>query len=152
MTLTYTQAIDEMYGMFLTAWNADASNYTTGAYTPEVRYEGVENPNELDYSKHWCRLSDRPVIDTQASFRNGDQGQCYDVEGLLFIQLFAPKSDSQAWRQCEQLAELVKNTFRGHSTSGKVWFRNTRIQKLNPENDWYRINVVSEYRFFEQRT
>lgn len=144
------QAIDEIYGDFLTAWNANAAAIV--GYIPEARYENVEVSSDLDMSKYWVRLSVKPVTDEQATLRNANFGQCYDGNGIIIFQLFGPKSIGDSNWDIIDLAQLIKNTFRAHSTAGNVWFRNTREQILDPEPDWYRINVVSEYQFRELKS
>ena len=149
MTLSYPQAIDEMFQMFESGF--EAASIPILRYVPEIWYEGVEKPNSPEIDKFWCRVSERPVSDTQSAFRNGENGQCYTATGILFVQIFAPKIKNDSHAKLILLADAVKKIFQGESTSGKVWFRNARVRKLNPETEWWPINVIVEYEFSEEK-
>jgi len=145
--ITYEEAIDEIFGIFNAAW-LDNSAAVVG-YVPEVRWPGVEEPEKPDLSKFWARVSQQTVIEGQSSLRNGDAGQRYTTDGLVFVQIFCPKSDSLGMTNGRKLAIIARNSFRGNATSGQVWFRNARINELPPEENWYRFNVVAEYEYDE---
>jgi len=147
MTTTYEEAIDEMFTAFNTAWLA--SSAAVASYVPDVRWPGVEEPDTPDPSAFWSRISQQTVMEEQSTLRNGDAGQRYTADGLVFVQIFCPKSDPEAMTKGRKLATIARNAFRGHTTSGKVWFRNTRINELPPEEKFYRFNVVAEYEYDE---
>lgn len=143
----YEEAIDEMFDAFNVAWLANSA--AVAGYVPEVRWPGVEEPEKPDASVYWARVSQQTVDEGQSTLRNGDAGQRYTTDGLIFVQVFAPKSDSEAMTILRRLAIIGRNAFRGHTTSGKVWFRNARINELPPEDKYYRLNVVAEYEYDE---
>lgn len=144
----YEDAIDEMFGIFKTAWEANSA--AVASYIPEVRWPGVEEPTTPETSKFWVRVSQQTVDEEQSSLRNGDFVQRYTADGVIFVQLFCPKSDAQSMTNGRKLAIIARNAFRGNATSGKVWFRNARINELPPEEKFYRFNVVAEYEYDEQ--
>lgn len=143
---TYEEAIDEIFEIFKVAW--DANSAAIVGYVPEIRWQGVEEPNSPDYSKFWCRVSQQTVIEQQSGFRNGEC-KPYTTEGLVFIQIFCPKSDSESMTKGRKLAIVGRDAFRGNSTSGKVWFKNARVNELPAEIQWIRLNVVAEYEYDE---
>lgn len=145
--ITYEEAIDEIFGIFNAAWFGDSAAVV--GYVPEVRWPGVEEPEKPELSKFWARVSQQTVIEGQSSLRNGDGGQRYTTDGLVFVQIFCPKSDSLGMTNGRKLAIIARNAFRGNATSGQVWFRNARINELPPEENWYRFNVVAEYEYDE---
>ena len=145
--ITYEEAIDEIFGIFNAAWLAESA--AVAGYIPEVRWPGVEEPEKPDLAKFWARVSQQTVIEGQSSLRNGDAGQRYTTDGLVFVQIFCPKSDSLGMTNGRKLAIIARNGFRGNATSGQVWFRNARINELPPEENWYRFNVVAEYEYDE---
>lgn len=146
MTATYPQAIDEMYGLFNTAWAAGAP--TIVGYLPEIRWQGVEKEGSPETKKYWCRVSSQSVLERQITFRNGTDKR-YQTDGLLFVQVFAPMSDAKAMENLRALAVVARNAFRGKTTSSMIWFRNVRINELGPDNKAYRCNVVAEYQYDE---
>ena len=69
----------------------------------------------------------------------------------MFIQIFAPKSISNAMDKIEDLAILARDSFRSNisPTGSNIWLRNSRIEELSPESKWLRFNVTANYTFDE---
>lgn len=150
MTTTYADAIDAMFAKFRTAWIAATAAIV--AYVPEVRWPGVENPALPSTDVYWARVSQQTVIERQTTLSNdvGEPGKKrYTTSGLIFVQIFCPKSDSRAMERGRALAVVARNAFRGHTASGVVWFRNAHVNELPPEELALRFNVVAEYEYDE---
>lgn len=152
--LQYEQARDEMFALFKTAW--DANSAAVVGYVPEVRWQGKEiatpNAGKPDRTKFWARVSIQSVLEQQATLSNCvvEPGKKkYESAGLIFVQVFGPKSVDNSYELLQQLAKVARNAYRGKTTPGNVWFRNVRINTLNPEELFYRLNVVGEYEFNE---
>lgn len=148
--ITYNQANDEINATFLAAWNAGTSAIV--GYVPEIRWQNVQNRALPDGSKFWVRVSKDTVFERQATLSvcEGSPGQRkYTASGLVFVQLFMPKSNAQAYELGQQLAVVARNAFRGKTTPGNIWFRNVRINEINPEELYYRINVIAEFEYDE---
>ena len=150
MTLNHDQAKDEMFAAFNAAWSAGSAAIV--GYVPEVRWPGKEE-DKPDGSKFWARVSEQVVDEPQTSLsaclgesQNAMRTTCY---GLLFVQIFAPKSVDDGYDKGDKLAQLGKTAFRGKKTSGGVWFRNARATSLPAEDLWNRFNVVTEYEYDE---
>lgn len=152
MTAAYNEARDQIFALFKTAWDANTAALTPGAYVPEVRWQGKEVGTKPPSDKHWARISTQSVLETQATLSDcvEEPGKSrYESSGLVFVQVFSPKSQATAYEVGQQLAIVARNAFRGKKTSGQVWFRNVRINNLDPENLFYRFNVVAEYEYDE---
>lgn len=147
MTTTYTEAVDQIFALFKTALNSNASAVV--GYVPEIRWQGVEKPGTPDPSKYWCRVSQITVDEDQATLSDDNGKRRYTSYGLVFVQLFCPKSDVEAMAKGRSLAMIARNAFRGKTTSGRVWFRNARIKELDPDSDSIRFNIVSDYEYDE---
>ena len=162
MTLTYDAAVDEMFGQFRAAWIAGSAAIV--GYVPEVRWPGVEpkNPDgslkKPESDKYWARVSQQGVDDEQTSLsacvESNEIGATlpasrFTAIGLLFVQLFCPKTDPQGVELGRKLASLSQRAYRGKKTSGGVWFRNVRIIEVEDEELWHRFNVVAEYEYDE---
>lgn len=143
-------ARDEVYALFTTAWNA-GSNAIAG-HVPEIRYKGVLEDDAPDTSKFWCRISMQTVNENQATLSDcvGVAGRKkYTAYGLVFIQIFCPRSNSKCFEIGQKLATLARDSFRGKATPNKVWFRNCRINEIPPEDCWERFNVIAEFEYDE---
>jgi len=146
--IEYEQAIDEIFTVFHDAWTTEAPAIV--GYVPGVRYQGVEEPSKLPVSVYWARVTQQTVADAQSTLRDGVCGQRYQTNGLVFIQLYCPKIDSEGMSNGRKLAAAVRNSYRGKKTDGGIWFTNVRINEFEPEEKWYRLNVVAEYEYDEE--
>lgn len=147
MSATYEEAIDQIFGRFSEVWAADSAAVV--GYTPEVRWQGVEVGQLPDYGKYWVRVSQQTVLEGQSTLRDPSCGQRYRTNGLLFIQVFCPRSEGKSMENGRKLATIARNAYRAYSTSGGVWFRNARVSELEPEEKWIRLNVTVEYEYDE---
>lgn len=151
MPATYPQAIDEIFTLINSAWVAGASA-AAGETVDPLRFVGVETQGKQATDKYWARVSTQGVDENQASISNGvgaPGNRRYQAEGLVFVQLFGPKSRNTAMEKLRLLAQLARNAYRGKVTANGVWFSHVRIQELDPEELWQRINVVAEYAYDE---
>ena len=141
---------DEINALFFASWKAGSSAIV--GYIPEIRWQGIQYRDIPDGSKFWCRFSKQTVSEPQATLSNcvtSPGNKRYNNYGLVFIQIFCPKSNAKSFELGKQLAVLARNAFRGKSTDSSIWFRNVRIKELNPEELYERFNVVAEYEFDE---
>jgi len=146
--MSYTNAINSIFSLFLTAWSAGTPAITTTA--PKVYWPGVQEPASIDGSKFWARVSQQTVIESQTALAGGDTGKKrYTAQGLIFVQIFCPKSDSANFQKGRLLAVVARDSFRGKTTTENVWIRNARINELSSEESFHRFNVVVEYEYDE---
>lgn len=147
MSTTYEEAVDEIFTLINTAWLANTAAIV--GYVPEMRWPGVEEPDKPDYSKHFARSSQQTVTEEQSTLKDGEGSQRYTASGLVFIQIFCPKSEGKTMANGRKLAIVGRDSLRGKKTTGGVWFRKVRIRELEPETKWYRFNVIAEYEYDE---
>jgi hypothetical protein len=150
MTIAYPAAVDEMFKQFNDRWTAGAGAIV--GYVPEVRWQDQEKNGKPDGSRYWVRVSEQQVLAPQRTLSNqvGEVGiRRYEVSGLLFVQLFAPKSVVDAPEKLRLLAVLARDSYRGKTTDGGIVFSNVRINRLPMEELYLRCNVVAEYEFDE---
>lgn len=148
--IEYPDAIDELYAKFVAAWNAQSAAVV--GYVPQIFFQGVQPETPPDSSKYWCRVSHDIVIESQTSLSTceGAPGQRrYTAQGLLFVQLFGPKEDAQAFEFLQKLAIIGRNAYRGKTTPGHIWFRNVRVKPLPDEELYKRFNVIAEFEYDE---
>lgn len=149
MPTTYNAAVDTMFGLFKSAWDTGAAVIV--GEVPEVRWQNVPETTKPDPAKYFARVSQQPVTSRQSSLSNcvGEpQQRRYETAGVLFIQLFFPKTDDQAADRGRQLSVLARAAYRG-KTVGGIEFKNVRINELSPQESWFRANVIAEYEFDE---
>lgn len=150
MTATYQTATDDMYGCITAAWKN--SPFTFKGVDAELRINGIGDNHKMTGDVYWGRLSRRTVISRQATLSTcvGAPGQVrYMESGLLFVQLFGPRSDTQSPNIMAAMAQVLRNALRRKNTHNGVWFRNARINELTEEEKFNRMNVVAEFHYDE---
>lgn len=148
--IRFDDARNQMNAMFWASWQLNTPSIC--GYIPEVRWQGKEDRSLPDASKFWVRVSQQTLIEQQTAFSknvNNNAGRRFTTKGLMFIQLFCPKSETRSFQMGAELAVVAKNSLRGKSTANCVWFRNVRINELPPEELCFRFNVVAEYEYDE---
>ena len=151
MTTTQTNARNEINAHFYDAWKAFTPSII--GYIPPVEWQGAQPLKAPDKAKHWAHLSQQIVIDRQETLSvcTGEPGKKrFNTQGLIFVQLFCPKSLVNSFAKGGELCEVIKTAFRGKTTTpSKIWFRNARYTPLEPEDLYYRYNFVAEFEFDE---
>jgi hypothetical protein len=122
--------------------------------TPQLmKWYGREGAAKVDRAKVWVRFSTQHVDDEQKTLSTcvGEPFQRrWEGAGLIFIQIFLPKTVTNAVPLGRKLAQVAKLAFRKKKTSGGVTFPRVRINdNLPAEELFYRMNVVAEYEFSE---
>ena len=144
MSITYVAAIDEIFDEFLIYWNANVASVSLG-YTPEIRWQNVENKLEPDTAKHYLRVSHTTIIERQVAIKGTKK--LYDTKGFIKIQFYFSKATLDTGDD-RALTTIARDAFR-KANSSDVWYRNSRILPLPPEEDFYRADVISDYTYSE---
>ncbi len=147
MTTNYKGALEEIFSMF----NVEVNSNSTAilGYIPKIQWPGETNDAPEDNSKYWLRISSKMVQSLQGTLsenvvQNGSKR--YTSNGLIFVQIFAPKRKDSFTKNSEY-SMMIQNIFR-NSTSN-VTLRNCVIKELAPEESCLRTNVISEFEFDE---
>lgn len=144
MSITYANAIDEIFDTFLVYWDANIGNVSLG-YTPKVLWRHVEKVAIPDTTRHYLRVSNQTISERQVSLKGTKK--LYDTIGFIKIQLYFSKATLVKSEDADMNA-IARNAFRLASSSD-VWYRNSRILELPPEEDFYRADVISNYIYSE---
>ena len=111
---------------------------------PQMRYQGYTQDEPADGS-YWCRVSRIVVAENQETLRNGDGVRRFRSTGIVFAQLFAPRSDSRSQVRIDIIAESLRNAFRTFQPED-LEFTNAVIDDSVAGNPgWIAANVSSNY-------
>lgn len=149
---TYIAAYDQMHQMFTQGVNAGASAIL--GYVPEMRFLGVQKRENPPTDKFWIRFTVVSLTTPQSGVGvNSSQtgSRKYTDYGYLMAEVFCPKSSPTAWRQGQLLATMIRDLFRGTETEGCVWFRNPRINPIDPVDNFYRLHVIADYEYDDHK-
>ena len=147
MTTTYEGSIDEINALFFSEWKAKTAAVV--GYIPPIEWFGVINDTPIDKSGFWVRVSTQMIDSPQKTLCENVVtlgSRRYEPYGLVFIQLFAPKT-KEAVSQYKKLAMIAQNIFR--LKTNNVTFRNSTIKELPLENGAIRVNIIAHYEFDE---
>ena len=150
MTATYRVATDDMFGCVLAAWKT--SPFTVRGNVAELLIAEIGEPRKIPGDIYWGRLSRQTINSTQKTLSNcvvNPGSVRYNEFGLIFIQLFGPRSDTQSKDKLAQQAEWMRNSLRRKNTGNGVWFRGARINELKEEEKFNRTNVIAEFSYDE---
>jgi hypothetical protein len=145
VTTTLPEAYDTITNHVIDVWPTAAAGIMASG-VPALFFEGVEQADPpKDY---FVRFSMQPVLEKQATFMNGEDKR-YTMSGVVYLQVYCPRSDERAVERRNLIATVGKKLFRGEALDGCIWFRNVRIQWLDPVASFIRANVVADFEFDE---
>jgi len=148
MTATYVEAVDDIFGLFNSAWDSNAGSIVGSV--PTVYWQGNEPAQTPGKDSFHVHVGTQTVIEQQTTFKTGvapSENKRYTANGLVVIQLYCPMSVSDSMDKGRQLAVLARNAFRGKESANNVWFRNVRINELPAEDDYYRLNIIADFEY-----
>lgn len=115
--------------------------------TGEVRYGGRVYKVPVAADTYWSRVTTRVVAEVQETLRNGTRR--FRSDGLVFVQVFCPITDSRALACSDPIAEYVRNAFRTYQGED-LEFTNPWINDNippSPDQEWLQVNVTSNYAY-----
>lgn len=136
MSLTMKQAVDDMLGLFKTAWD------TTGH---EAFFENTRSNREEDLSP-WAEIVVRHAAGQQDTL--GGRGSSSFVRlGAIIVTINTPSTSGLS--EGYNLAKVVADAYEGVASPNGVWFRNVRINELGREGTFFQTNVLIDFEYYE---
>jgi len=94
----------------------------------------------------WARITIQHFDGSQGSLANVVGKRRWMRGGNITVQVFAPLKSSEV--SAYDLAEIVCGAYEGKRTPSGAWFRNVRINEVNPSNDnWKQLNVIIDFEY-----
>lgn len=168
MSTSSRQARKEIQGHFWDAWRDGLANGLPNStpalaaiefrdsanqiYTPEVFWPDKETDDSLPKDRHFLMFSTSDVKTEQRSMAGGRQqlvGTKYTTPGVGLVRLFFSKLRYQTAEE-DFISAIAQECFLSSRTTN-VWFRNSTIVELPPEEDFFRANVTFEYEYDTHR-
>jgi hypothetical protein len=116
----------------------------------ELRYGGDTsgaNKDPVPNDKYWARISRRIVDERQEGLRNGALQRRFVTDGLVFIELYCPVTDSKAQDNMDKLCEVLRNDFRTFQGEECEFTTAAINDTIPPEPAWLRGNVTSTFQY-----
>lgn len=147
-SITDIEAMDEINDVVFTAWTANIAAIV-GSSSSELRFESFEKGAVPD-RKFTAIVLQQIVTQDLASFSDENtltSKRRYETKGLVFGQVFAPKSIKNAYKTGLKVGGLIRDAFRAWGSQGDVWFQNARVTKVTDDLESYRFNVIADYSY-----
>lgn len=93
-------------------------------------------------SASWARVMLRHVEAGQRTLQA--QGQLYENEGIVIVQLFEPSGRGLAQ---STLRDPALQAFRAQTTPGLVWFRRVTSAEVGVSDHWFQTNVSAIFSY-----
>lgn len=127
------QAIREMFQLIDAVLQPLAPGFVNYPNTAEKKPAG---------SLPWARVTLRHVEAEQETLQA--QGQLYENEGILIIQLFEPSGRGLAQ---STMTTPMLNGLRAKYTPGLVWFRRVTSSEQGISEHWHQTNVSAIFQY-----
>ena len=138
-----SEAKDIIFAHAATAWTNACT--TAGIASPQVRFkdDGQAEPSNGTY---WARISTQVVDERQESLRNDSFERRFVTVGLVFVQIFVPRTSSGIIAKADVLAESVRNAFRDPRVDDNLEFTQATIDdNVQSEPAWLPVLVWARF-------
>ncbi len=139
MSLTRTQARDEILALFKASWEAQPAPIPTVLYDDKA-------PAPTSGDKAWARVS--------VLHNDGDQQTLGEVGnrrfnrlGIVIVQVFTPFGSGLV--SADTIVPVAVNAFEGNKTPGGVWFRHVYSRDIGKTGQWHQTNVFADFEYDE---
>jgi hypothetical protein len=142
----YLEAIDNIFD-HLYSHHQSVSPAIIG-YEPEIRWWDVDGETKPNVHRFWVQVAQETTSDTRRTIGKNTTGEsCFRATGILMITIFATKHDVSGGRKSRELAQSYKDRFR--TDANGIFFRESKIVEMKPEEDWLKIGVMVSYEYDE---
>ena len=142
MSLTFTEARDEILSLFKTAWDAQAAPIPQLLYWDVTGDPPTGNDSDGDPDP-WARITVRHVIGENDAIG----GSLFNREGVVTVQIFSPFGTGLQIN--DNLAKIAVDAFQGKKTAGGVNFTNVRLNEIGQDGIWFQSNILADFDYCE---
>jgi hypothetical protein len=143
MTADYLEGVDEIFTAANQAWLTEAQNIL--GEVPPLFWQGVQEPDVPNNSKYWARVTRKTLTDDQITAGTNINGkQRHEINGILLLEIAVPADDGEV-KKGSQLANALKQAFKGATTPLCVRFAAARVDEIGGTSRGYQYNIVIEY-------
>lgn len=143
MSLTRTEAIDEICKMATDAWVTTLIQEAT-----RFKYENVGTTVIPPIGQQpWARLTLRHSVSGQTSLSDERGRRRFTRHGVLTVQVFEPIG--QGLVGSTDLPKTINDVFEGKSSPGGIIFRNVAVNEIGESGDFFQTNVVASFEYDE---
>lgn len=134
MSLTFTEARDEILAICHVAWIAQAS-------PPDLYYWDI--PHDPPTDTAWSRITVRYSLGRNKAIGN----RIFLRGGTVTWQIFTIFGDGLS--SADAFSKVAADSMQGKSTPGGVWFRNVRMREIGQDGDYFQVQVLADFEYDE---
>lgn len=138
-----SNAKKEMTKGFISYW--EAYNWASLGLSSPPDYALANKKFVKPSNLSWVRLDIKHATGGNAAIGN----KLFERKGFLYIQVFTIIETGTLLN--DQICDAALNTFEGKDIQG-IWFRNSTIREVGPEDKYYQSNVIHEFIYDEFKT
>lgn len=146
MSLTFSEARDQIQTLFNVAWLANTPAITGDV--PPVEWDNLE-PLTTSVAP-WARANVAHEGGGQASLSGGLGTSRFERTGTFTVSIYTVLGTGTVIS--DALAKVVSDAMEGKTTAdGLIWFRNIQLNEVghDPDNKWYQVNMLAEFEYDE---
>ncbi len=141
MSLSFTDARDEILTLFKTAWDASAFTAAPVLYWDVASDDDLPDPRTTEL---WSRITVRHEAGRNDSIGNS----IFQREGTVTIQIFTRIGEGLA--NADLASKVAVDAYQGQSTPGGCWFRNVRMNEIGSDGAWFQVNILADFEYVEE--
>lgn len=134
MSLTPTEARDEILELFRAAWAAHAG-------APQVFY--WDTPHDPPRSTPFARVTLRHATGNNDAIGN----RLFERMGTVTVQIFT--TFGTGLQESDVLSKVAMDAYQGKSTPGGAWFRNVRLNEIGQDGEFFQVQVLADFTYCE---
>ncbi len=146
--IDYSGAIDEIFALFKTAWDANTTDVV--GYIPRSVGKAWKSATIPTHRRIGPEFLNKQLVRNSPHTEMAILLNAMKIMGWFLYSYSHLEVSLGGMENGRLLAVVARNAFRGKKTSGGVWFRNVTIKELDPEDSFYRLNVIAEYEYDEE--
>lgn len=144
--MTPDEAVDEIFTMLNTSWLTNSLNVVE--QVPEILWQG-RSYGAPPVDACYARASVKHNTSLQTSLASDVGTRRFTRYGIVLIQVHVPIGIRNPLTTARKLGKIALDVFEGRSSPGGIWFRNCRLNEIDPTDGWQPVNVVAEFSYDE---
>lgn len=151
MSLTYSQAVDQMVKLLNEAWVSLTPALLGGPDPILMQWPG--QPQGLpEIVQPFGRMTYRHVADPRHTLAPAGHRR-FTRGGFIVVQCFGPIADAEqtidGFSFAEKLAIIARDAYEGKGTDEGLWFRNAHINEIGADDVYYQHQARVDFTYDE---
>jgi len=144
MTATATEAYDDVLALFKTVWDPTGHR---AIWDNVSKAKPPDNVVPGGAPKPWARVNYNLGPRFQSSLSNENGKKRWTQTGFVVVQIFI--STAEGLSPALDLVKIVEDGFEGKKTPNQVWMKDSDVNIVGVEGEWFQVNVTTNFEYDE---